>query len=296
MTGDPRDLGLAFRDRYGGDPAARDALNGLLREVFGLDPAILDVVGGWDPSYTPFSWFDADGRCVANAAAIALPLVVAGVRIEALGIQSVAVHPAWRGRGLFRDLMGRVLAWCDARARLVLLMTATPALYDRFSFRGVPEHDFAGPAPRPLPAGMARRLMPGRPDDIAFLRRMLAARAPVSAVVAVAENATMFLYKVATRDGIALHHVPDLDAVVATVTPDAETLRLIDVVAPRIPPLAGILGALGVAPSRAEVYFPPDRLGWDACARPAPGPARLMARGPFVPEGTVFMLPPTAAF
>ena len=52
-----------YRSHYGAACAEGRALADLLRDVFELDLGPLADFGGWDPSATPFSYFDDDGRC-----------------------------------------------------------------------------------------------------------------------------------------------------------------------------------------------------------------------------------------
>jgi predicted N-acetyltransferase YhbS len=276
------------------EPRARAALDALLEQIFDLDLHILDSLDARDPTYTPFSYFDAS-RCVANVAVFAMPMMVRGERIDAFGVQSVAVRPEFRGRGLCRDLMERALAWCDARAGLMLLRTSIPELYLRFGFHAVREFEFVGQAPGPAPLGLEPVRPVRLPADASLLKRLLRTRAPVSDLAAVLGHGTMFLLNVSDAHSPRLDYVPGLDAVVATETTDA-AWRLVDIVAPRIPSLATLLGALGGHPDRVRVCFPPDKLAFAAEPRPAATETVLMVRGRALDGLEPFMLPPTAAF
>jgi predicted N-acetyltransferase YhbS len=299
--------GLTFRSMYAAAPAPRAALKALLRDVFGLDLESFDRLGLWEPAYAPFSYFDGD-RVAANVSAFPIPLVVGGERVDAMGLQSGAVRPEYRGRGLYRDLMARALAYCDARAPTTLLYTAEPVLYVRFGFRAVPEYSFVGP---PRAAGRAeatpRRLSLGDATDLALVRERLRGRTPVSARVGVVDHAAPFLlYALRTQEeqSTRLYYLADVDVVVVTQElldgrgsgPTGVRLRVLDVVGRSIPPLAALLNGLGARPDRVEVCFPPDRLAWDGSPQPCAGRDVLMVRGPFAADGEPFMLPPTAAF
>ena len=289
--------GFTFRRHLGTDAASRIALDALLFEIFKLDLGFLDALNGRDPSYTSFSYFDGKGRCVANASVSALPLIVEGRLVDAMGVQSVAVRPELRGRGLFRDLMQRVLAWCDELSPLVLLTTTNPDLYHRFGFRVVPEHRIVGAAPPPKRGIRPARSL-GLKADIALVKRSLDRRVPVSDLVGLRHHGAMFLMNVAASQAHwRLDHLLDYGAIVVSDTRVPGTFRLLDVVAKEMPPLAAILGALGLRPDRAEICFPVDKLGFSGEAQPAGKSTKLMARGPFVDgDHRPFMLPPTAAF
>ncbi len=263
-----------------------------MRDVFDLDVAAQDRLTGSDPTGYPVAFFDVDGACVASAESFPLRLRVDGRSREVTGIRLVATAQAWRGLGLFRTLMTDILARCDADGGLAMLYAEHAALYAPFGFVSLPQHKRVGPPPRVAPAASrARRLDLGRKDDIALLRGLLAARAPVSDHVAVEGGASLFLTGLG---GATLHYSAALDAIVVSET-DGDVFTVVDLVAAQIPTLAGVLAAVGSAPAWVEVLFPTDKLAWDGCAeRDETG---LMMRGP-MPDafGRPFMLPPTTEF
>lgn len=286
MSGD-----LVFRQGYGAAPAERAALKRLIADIFDLDVTPLDRLGH-DPSVVTFGWW-RDDTLVANVSLYRQVLWLMGARVEAFGVQSVATRPAYRERGLFRDLMTRALAYAETRADLVLLTTGTPALYTPFGFRSIVEASFAGPV---APYGAApghRRLSLADDADLALIRDLFARRTPVSTLCAATDHPALFLLKAAMDARIALEHLPDLDAIVAVETPDEAgepgVLVLRDVVAPAIPPLAAIVAALGLPATRARVLLTPDKLGWQP-AEIVPAVSGWMARGAYAPEGRPVML------
>ena len=275
------------------DPHAATAYAELMDEVFSIDVAARDARAGTDPAWTPFAAFTDDGACVASVEAAVLRLVCDGGPVEATGLRSVAVHPDWRGRGLFRDLTLQALDWCGKICGPVLLYTGEPALYTRFGFAPVAQHAFAGACP-PVAAGPpARTLELDDAADLALLTRLLTTRAPVSDRCAMIHAPSLLLTALAGSDDLVAAHVPALDAI-AIFEIDDDTLILADVVAPAIPPLDALLAALPRR-RRLETLFPPDRLGW--AGAPEPDDTGLMARGS-VPEAMrrPFRLPPTTEF
>ena len=70
--------------------------------------------------------------------------MVNGKVVRAAQLHAVATRPNWRRRGLFTDLMTRVLDYADGRFDRLLLFTAEPALYEPFGFRHLPQHIFTG--------------------------------------------------------------------------------------------------------------------------------------------------------
>ena len=285
---------LVYRDDFSGF-RDRAEVSRLLQDTFGLDLAPLDELGLGDPSYRAFSYFDAAGCCVANAATFVLPLVVDGRRVDAMGVQSVATRPAYRGRGLSRRLLDRALRWCDVNAGLVFLMTSIPGFYEPLGFRTVPQFAYVG-VPPPVPLGMpSRRLDLGLGDDRRLLVELLHRRSPVSARFAVVGAAGGVVLNLVGEPELCAWHLPAHDAVVVTRQKQDDTFCLVDVVAAEMPELAQVLASLDVQPSRVEVRFPSDLLAWPGTAIPAETQTVLMVRGEAGPLPP-FMLPETAAF
>ncbi len=264
----------------------------LMRDVLGLAPTTAPT--GARPWHA-FSYFARDGHCVANVDAAILPLVVDGERRDASAIRSVAVDPAWRSRGLFRELMTEALAWCESGSPgPTLLYTEEPAIYHAFGFREVAQHAFIGPAPEPTPGPLARKLALDSPRDAERLREAVGRRTPASMRCTLLVDAPLFAVNLAKDEDVRLAYAHERDSVIAYEM-DEDLLTLVDVVAPVIPDLAAILGALDVSPRRVKTLFPPDRLGWQGV--PVAEDTGLMLRGTTPAAMTrPFMFPPTAEF
>lgn len=286
---------LTYRDDFSG-PEDRAEVYRLLRDTFDVDVSPLQELNLWDPTYRAFSYLDVDGRCVANVATFSLKLVVNGRRVNAMGIQSVATRPAWRGRGLSHDLLRRALLWCDANAPLAYLMTSIPGFYEPLGFRTLPQSKYVGEIPSALPSPRrGRKLQFGSREDRELLVRVLRRRTPVSARFAVDGSQGAFALNLLDQAELASWYLPHHEAVVVTAEQPNGTLCIIDVAAPKMPNLREVLAGLGAVPTRLEVHFPPDQLGWTGVAVPAETETMLMVRGD---PGQLdpFMLPETAAF
>lgn len=272
--------GLTFQQDYFADDKAWSALVSLLSDTFGIDLDPLKRLGGADPTSMPFGWFDETGLLAANLSAFAMPLVINGREINAAGLQSGAVRPPWRGRGLYRDVTRKALDWCEAQGfEVIVLYTDKPDLYPPYGFRSLPLHLHAGAAPEPvINAQPARTLDPWKLEDLALLQQVLRSRAPVSDALAVCESAAMFLINTQFDPDVRLSWLEDRQAVIAWKVSDDNTFVLSDIIAETIPPLAAILGGLGVAADTVEVLFAPDKLDWQGEARPIEGGTRFMIR------------------
>lgn len=291
--------GLEFRQDYFSDPAAYAGLAALLRETFDIDIRLQDRFGGPNPSAMPFGCFDSEMTCVANFSAFSMPLVIDGKRVKAVGYQSGAVRPEYRGQGLYRDLMRRAFAWAAARDfDIGILLTDKPALYEPYGFRPIAQHAFRG---KVSPAGHydrpARSLSLQDAADVQLIEQLLAARQPVSDIFAVASD-TYFLLNACFDTSISLTYLKDLGAVIAWKA-DKGRIDLLDIVAAKIPPLVEIVAALGVGATEVRVHFPPDRLDWvGALPEPCDGGCHLMLKPmkDTVKPARLSMLSPMADF
>jgi GNAT superfamily N-acetyltransferase len=273
--------GLTFRQDYFGDPAGWAALVCLLKDIFGIDIGPLQQLGGPDPTSMPFGWFDAEGELTANISAFALPFVLNGRIVHAAGLQSGAVRPPWRGRGLYRDVTVNALDWCERQGfEAVILYTDKPSLYEPYGFHAIPLHRYEGAAPAPSSsAAPARPLLPTNADDLALLQSLLKIRSPVSTSLAVTVNAAMFLINTQLDPDIRISFLAEREAAIAWKMDEAGRFSLLDVVAAEIPPLAVILTGLEIAPASVEVLFRPDKLSWEGAPQQLEGGTRLMLRG-----------------
>lgn len=273
---------LRFRRTKSGDDDIFSGFVVLAETVFGAYPS---------PRWPAWTLVDAAGVCVAGLQCRLLRVLCDGLPVEVAALRNVAVAAEWRGRGLMRDLLERVLPWCDAHAAATLLYAETPKLYARFGFAPLSQHAFEGAAPDPVGAATARDYDAGR--DGAVLSRLLATRDPVSAGVGVVVDGGLTLQALGGRDWTTSYD-PSLDIMVAWARED-ETLVLVDVVAARMPEAASILGALGQRPKRLRTLFAPDKLGWEGA--PVSDDTGLMVRGALPPAmRRPFMLPPTVGF
>lgn len=272
--------GLTFRQDYFSNPAAWASLVSLLDDTFGIDIDPLRELGGPDPTSMPFGWFTDGGVLAANLSAFAMPVVLNGRLINAAGLQSGAVRPLWRGRGLYRDVTQKALEWCAAQGfEAVILYTDKPALYEPYGFRSLPLHKYVGPPPTPSGVAGSRQIDPWNAEDLIQLRDLLESRQPVSETLAVAGSAAMFLINTQFDPDIRLSYLQESGAVIAWKMAASGHFILVDIVAGEIPTLAAILTGLGMEVTTVETLFCPDRLGWSGEAMPYESGTRLMVRG-----------------
>ncbi|MBF9198228.1 GNAT family N-acetyltransferase [Microvirga terrestris] len=278
---------LEFRSDYAHSSEGLAELTRLIYDVFEVDVSVLDRLGH-DPSVVAFGWW-SDNELVANVSLYKRSLWLLGEQVTAFGVQSVAVRPEWRGKGLFRDLMGRALNYADARVDLIILATDTPSLYKPFGFRQLKETTFSARLTQRQALPNYRVLSLDEDKDVALLRDIFSRRAPASLVASACDHSALFMLKAARTSEMELLYLLDLDAVVAVVGRDGPSITLLDIVAESIPSLDEIVSALGYTGEEVNVHLTPDRLSW-VPDKQIPVDNGYMVRGSFAPEARAFML------
>jgi predicted N-acetyltransferase YhbS len=292
---------LTYRLDSLADPMKRVAWISLLRDIFGLDFSDFSALDIWPADYRAFSYLDGD-VIAANICCNPFCLRVAGRDILAGHLQGVATRPAYRRRGLFHELMHRVLAFADTRYECLLLYTESPDLYRPFGFRLVAEHSFRGRFQMnggKVTECQVQSLSVHNSADVATMRRLFTRRQPISDRLGVIDNEGVFFGNLLLRPTLRLSYLPQLDILIVwdQDKTDGRT-RLIDLVGPAWPPLNILAAVLQLPAPDAEidVLFSPDRLEGTFSAQPHVDEDGdlLMVRGPFSIERLPFMLPLTA--
>lgn len=289
------DAGL-YRRSFAQDPSLKGRLYQLLETTFpgiGGQAERLHIDGGsWEQVSTPFVLEDPSGAIIAHVGVMTLPAIVAGERCDIGAVHAVCTHPDHRGRGCFRALMDDMLAWSVGRFGTLMLTTSQPDLYKRFGFRCVAEHKFELSASAAGRSPGMRAIDLRQAEDLALLQKLLGTREPVSSVFGVTgeERGSFSFYCPDT----GLWFAAAVDTI-AWLELDGVTLRIHDLIAPRIPPLAALLERLPFAIGRVETLFATDRLLAESRAIPYRHEGgHLMIRGPFAVEHERFMVPPAA--
>lgn len=242
--------------------------------------------GGWTDRYEVFTLSDESGL-VASIGRSRLTLMLGGRAHPGFQLGAVATHPAWRGRGLARRLMRRVLAECDTPEQPVLLFANPSVLdfYPRFGFRALKLRRSRAVAPA-SPAAPAPMLDPARAADRARLAGLCAGALPHAGPLAPVDYGWLALWHLNSGHPRAhLLEAPEVPAeapgalVVSSLRDD--WLVLHDIFAPTRFDLAPLIPRLIDRPVRG-VEFSFDPAGWWPGATadlPAPPGATLFLRG-----------------
>jgi predicted N-acetyltransferase YhbS len=188
------------------------------------------ALGGWDEDYAAFAL--ADGKdIVANASLQRMKIVLRGESITGWQLGAVGVLPQWRGRGLQREIMPRLLSSVDEKDIVFLFANDTVLdFYPQFGFKRVVESVFAAqhavqPASDPL-----RSLSIDRAEDRALLARTAATAAPTTREFGARDYGGVLLWYWANFYDGCFYYCEAEDAIIVAEH-DRATLRICDVLA-----------------------------------------------------------------
>jgi ribosomal protein S18 acetylase RimI-like enzyme len=287
---------LRYREAYWADREARRAFQTFLRAIHDLDLVRWEAAGQWDDDYRPFSFFDDEGRVVSSVCLYSLEMVVQGSPCRAAQISGVGTLPAYRRRGLNRELTERAIAWAQAEGHAFFFLFADEEafpFYEACGFRQLAESVPSVTIDAVDVRTGAVTLDPDEASDRQRLVRAVRRRTPVSERLGVL-SAPLFLFHAVYPGWERLLHIPDLDVIVAC-RHHGERLTLFDVVGERIPSLDRLLTHVATPETREVTFrFLPERLD--------PGPLSwrettengLHDRGDIPLRGQRFLFPFTA--
>lgn len=289
------------RRLYEADPGLGDRVFELLERVFpGVGRGRANGVAfgvPWESVSTPFVVTDGE-RVVAHVGLMPLPFFINGRREVVGAVHGVATDPDLRGRGLFRSLMAQLLTFAADRFQTLTLTTAHPEYFRSFGFQVVPESIFRVAAP-PVGGPAGRLLDLGTPADRAVITSLIRRRAPLSPVLAAADDLGCWAFY---EFGSEIRYDAALDvAVIAERREDS--LAVFDLVAARPPSLADIVRIAGVKVQEVVFYFDPaaaiegcrvaahDLAGGVWALEPGVTNLSFMVRGQWESAGRSLMLP-----
>lgn len=273
---------LRFVFNNGGDKAYEAKLNRLLSGVF-FDFGFWFDLNLWDSRYESYA-AEEDGEIVANVCALKTDLVACGEHFPALSVGAVATDPAFRGRGLARYLLERLI---DRYAGTPMYLFANDEVldfYPRFGFRRVFEK-------RPfLPRRIENDCVPLHLDcrservrSYLWSRRAHSGQFDCLGVPSV--NMFHLCAGYLTND---LYEIPDLGLMIVA-RKEGSVLKLFDVVSPgpvSFSKLCGYLPFRGV--ERVEFGFMPDWMDVPFQMEAFQGDTFFVRDMPRLPEALVF--------
>lgn len=206
----------------------RAEFNALTQKVFGFDFEGWYQAGYWTQRYRPFALMHK-GKFVANVSANDLNFLVQGEEKKIVQLGTVMTDPMYRGKGLSRFLMEKVLEAYENKSDFQYLFAGDEVLdfYPKFGFQKAEEFQCSKRVRRTKMPLEIRQLDLKNAEDQACLLRLGRGTIPVSKV-AMKENFELNMFYCGFILTDKIYYLPQLDlAVVASV--DKDELMVYDV-------------------------------------------------------------------
>lgn len=246
----------------------REALNRMTKETWGFSFEHWYQNGFWPDSCVPYSLFDLQ-KMVSHVTATIFTFALEGKTLKALQLGTVMTDPDYRGRGLSRWLIDRVLEDFDQQVDFVFLYANDSVLdfYPKFGFKRAPEFfaaaEWTGKDRIAANKADVRKLDITQQQDQQILMRIASQTTAQYRMTPLQNQSMLFLYSGFSELSFlenSLYYFPEMDAVtIASVKED--TLAVYDILSPKKVPLDYIISSLSDSQTkRAELYFLPEEL------------------------------------
>ncbi|WP_410982538.1 GNAT family N-acetyltransferase [Bacillus cereus] len=242
----------------------RELLFQLFEEVFHIPVQTLqnfESNGFWDTTYKPFSYLQ-EGQIIANVSMFALPMLVNGEQVHAVGIQSVMTHPKYRRKGLMKQLLSKVLQEIDKNHECAILFTKKPELYESLGFRVVQEHLMTLSYDKSqIRTSTLRKLDFYDEKDMQLIKEIIENSQQLSMEFSTLNYQSSFYFNMYdAKWNEKLYYSEKLDTLVVYEVKD-QVLNLFGVFAQIIPILDEICAEIAEPFTEIVFYFYPDELG-----------------------------------
>ncbi|RDI45692.1 GNAT family N-acetyltransferase [Falsibacillus pallidus] len=218
---------LEFARGYQKDRVLRQSFNQLAEMTFGIQFEYWFEKGYWTSKYEPFS-FHVDGKIVANVSVNHLEWMVNGESFKTIQIGTVMTHPDYRGEGLSRKLMEKVLEEYDSNVDWMYLFANNSVLdfYPKFGFKAVTESLFHIPF-KGIDSNKAVKKL--SLQDESFVYQFVSERNTVSSQFGTRGTAELFMFYYLNGFGSDVYFIEE-ENVMAVYQIHEDELHLFDLV------------------------------------------------------------------
>ncbi|CQR54205.1 GNAT family N-acetyltransferase [Paenibacillus riograndensis] len=224
---DEIDLINDYKDRK----VYRDSFNDLASLVFDLNFEDWYQKGFWDDRYICHSFIRED-VVIANVSVSKMDLLINGSNKKAIQIGTVMTHPDFRGKGLSGKLMRHVLDIYEHDCDIFFLFANSTVIdfYPKYGFKSVGESQLKLKYyPTPHADTTLRKLNCSNKEDLAFIKKMVLSRRPVSDQFGVSNNQGLFMFYAIKVFPESIYYSQEDEAIIVYQQED-HVLNLYDVV------------------------------------------------------------------
>ncbi|HDU6740123.1 GNAT family N-acetyltransferase [Listeria monocytogenes] len=194
----------------------RDSFNKLAESTFDINFEEWFRSGFWNDKYVCYSYID-NNEVISNVSINKMNLIYQGENYSALQIGTVMTHPNYRGQGLAKNLLNRVIAKYEDQYDFLYLFANDTVLdfYPKFGFERIEESSFTVDACNlKKKASKLKKLNPDNKTDFQLISRIVSKRASLSNILDVKESEDLLMFYVLIALKNELYYLEELDVIV----------------------------------------------------------------------------------
>ncbi|MFW6287574.1 MAG: GNAT family N-acetyltransferase [bacterium] len=272
-------------------------------QIFGLAFKEWYEYGCWNDSYICYSLVDRD-RMVSNVSLSKFNVTINNEKKKAIQLATVGTLEEYRGKGLSRFLMEKVLDEYQDDNDFVFLSANDTVVdfYPRFGFRRVPEYKFTADLfninneklKNESNKTRIRKLNIDNQEDLAIIKRLFQKRIPLSQRFNIENYISVFMWYIVNFYRESIWYIEDKD-IVLVYQVDGQTLEVFDIISPANFDFTEVLTYLELSGvKKMQVYFTPDILNIEVDNEAMIDEEPFFVLGGFPLEGKPFKVPQLA--
>ena len=245
---------VMFSDAVRGNDHLRESFNDLAQATFGIDFSDWYAAGHWGDHYIPHV-LTVEDTVISNVSVSLMRFRIGGAEKNYIQLGTVMTHEAYRGKGLNRQVMERVLEKYAGRVDGIYLFANDSVLdyYPKYGFRPVTETEYFLTAQQ-FSAAKPYELVPVEPESL--YAAVSAGGANPNNGMYMWENLGLYQFWCAAEFGGSIFRIPEADAY-AVAEADGTVLRICEIIGPQLVELPRLAASFGPEIREAVLCFTP---------------------------------------
>lgn len=209
----------------------------------------------WDKKSTPFI-IEENGEIVAHLGVMSLEIMLNQKNRRVAALHGICTKEAFRGRGLFKQLMQEAMKYIENNFDTAILFTDQPSLYVPYRFSVLPEYDFIIDSLniKKVPSDF-RLLSFDNKNDLSVIQELLSHSLLLSNQMSLVNESTLFILNNLTHK---LYYSQQLHAVIIFEI-NEQCLFIKDILSPKQLPIDVIVSMMHGDYAKVILQFFPDK-------------------------------------
>lgn len=255
-----------YKCNYKADEGLRKSFNELTQRTYGFDFEEWYQAGYWGEGYIPYSLIDGE-KVVANVSVSIMDFIIEGKEKRYVQIGTVMTDEAYRGQGLSRILMEKVLEEWENQCESIYLFANDRVLdfYPKFGFKSYDEYQYILHKEKIERGEKVRKLQNDYIGDQEILTQLVKGTLPL-AKIHTQNNSSLVMFYWMDFMKESIYYIEEYQ-VAAICEYDEEVLYLQEVFALEEIELKQVINALMKEETKKVVlgFTPRDTEGYEVC-------------------------------